>query len=186
MESRRPLQNLCSNGNAVFLAEKKQDVNNVRAIVHIRRKRLYMRMMKLATRSVLCVTIMLAAVYGLHASETKIASGHSHGVTVSIVNESGKFVTGSNDFRVVFTTAPDAMAASMKDVDVEFSPQTGKIHEKSVHAQITKGDAAYFYGKVDLGAPYYRPAFYYVFIHYTDQTGARRRCRLSLAIRLQK
>jgi len=140
--------------------------------------------MKLAVRSILCATIMLAAVHDLHASEKKVASGHSHGVTVSIVNDSGKFVTGGNDFCIMFTQTPNATAASIKDVDVEFAPQVGKIHKSSIHAQITEGDAGYFYGKVNFGTPYYRPAFYYVLIHYTDQTGTRRKCRLSLAIQL--
>jgi hypothetical protein len=83
----------------------------------------------------------------------------------------------------VFTKTPNAAPVSVKDVTVEFAQQVGRIRERSIHAQITEVNLGDFCGKVDLGTQYYRPAFYYVFIHYIDATGARRKCRLSLVIK---
>jgi hypothetical protein len=126
---------------------------------------------------------LLAAAQNLHASEKKAASVRSHELIISIVNDSGRFVAGSNTFCVVFTSAADASPVLVKDVSVEFAQQVGRILEGPTHAQITEGNAERFYGKVDLGTQYYQPAFHYVFIHYTDVDGKRRKCRLSLSVR---
>jgi len=138
---------------------------------------------KLTTCFILCGAILLAAAQNLHASEKKAASVRSHELIISIVNDSGRFVAGSNTFCVVFTSAADASPVLVKDVSVEFAQQVGRILEGPTHAQITEGNAERFYGKVDLGTQYYQPAFHYVFIHYTDVDGKRRKCRLSLSVR---
>jgi hypothetical protein len=139
--------------------------------------------MKLTMRSVLCGAIMLVAAYDLHASGKEVVSGHSHGLTVSIVNDSGKFLAGSNDFCVEFTKTPNATPASVKDVAVEFAQQVGRIRERPIHAQIAEDNPGHFCGKVDLGTQYYQSATYYVFIHYTDISGKKRKYRLFLIVR---
>jgi hypothetical protein len=139
--------------------------------------------MKWTMRSMLCGAMILIAVHDLHASGKEVASGRSHGRTVSIVNDSGEFVAGSNDFCVAFTKTPNAAPVPVNDVSVDFTQQVGRIREKPTHTKVTEGNAGLFCGKVDLGAQYYRPAFYYVFIHYIDATGTRRKCRLSLVIK---
>lgn len=142
--------------------------------------------MKLTTCSVLYGAIMLAALHDLHASEKKrasVASGRSHDLSISIMNDSEKFVAGSNSFCVVFTKAANAEPASAKDVEVEFAQQVGKIRERPTRAHITENDIGHFCGNVDLGAQYYDPAFYYVYIRYTDASGTRRKSRLSFAIK---
>jgi len=138
---------------------------------------------KWTMHSMLCGAMILIAVHDLHASGKEIASGRSHGLTASIANDSGRFVAGSNDFCAVFTKTPNAAPVSVKDVTVEFAQQVGRIRERSIHAQITEVNLGDFCGKVDLGTQYYRPAFYYVFIHYIDATGARRKCHLSFVIK---
>jgi hypothetical protein len=138
---------------------------------------------KLTTCSILCGGIILAATQNLHASEMKVASARSHELTVSIVNNSGRFVAGGNAFCVVFTSTANAEPFSVKDVAVEFAQQVGRIQERPARAQIAAGDTGRFCGKVDLGTQYYQPAFYYVFIHYTDVDGKRRKSRLSLSVR---
>ena len=125
---------------------------------------------------------MLVAAQNLHASEMKAASARNHELTISIVNDSGRFVAGSNTFCVVFTSAANTSPVSVKDVDIEFAQQVGRIQEGPTHAQIKEGNTGRFCGKVDLGTPYYQPAFYYVFIHYTDAHGKRRKFRLSLSV----
>lgn len=141
---------------------------------------------KLTTCSILCGAVMLAAVHDLNASEMKtasVASGRNHGLSISIVNDPGEFVPGSNAFCVEFTKAANSEPVLVKDAVVEFAQQVGRIQERPTRAQITGGDIGHFCGKVDLGKQYYQPAFYYVFIHYTDTSGIRRKCRLSSVIK---
>ena len=136
--------------------------------------------MKLATCSTLCGAMILATVPDLHASENTIASGRNHGLSISIVNDSGKFAPGSNDFCVQFSKAANAEPVSVKDVVVDFAQQVGRIPEKPTRAHITEGGIGHFCGKVDLGKQYYQPAFYYIFVHYADPSGTRRKYRLFL------
>jgi hypothetical protein len=138
---------------------------------------------RLTVYSILYGAMTLAATQNLHASEMKAASAHNHELTISIVNNSGRFVAGSNAFCVVFTSTANAKPVSVKDVAVEFAQQVGRIQERPMRAQIAEGDTGRFCGKVDLGTQYYHPAFYYVFIHYTDANGKRRKCRLSLFVK---
>ena len=138
--------------------------------------------LKLTTCSILCGGIILAATQNLHASEMKVTSARSHELTISIVNNSGRFVAGSNAFCAMFTSTANAEPISVKGVDIEFAQQVGRIQERPIRAQIAEGDTGRFCGKVDLGTQYYQPAFYYVFIHYTDAYGKRRKFRLSLSV----
>jgi len=138
---------------------------------------------KLTVYSILYGAMTLPAAQNLHASEMKAASARNHELTISIVNDSRRFVAGSNAFCVVFTSAANASPVLVKDVSVEFAQQVGRILERPTRAQIAEGDTGRFCGKVDLGTQYYQPAFYYVFIHYTDVDGKRRKCRLSLSVR---
>lgn len=137
-------------------------------VIHIPRKRYRLRnIMKLTTYSVLCGAMMLAALHDLHASEKKrasVASGRSHDLSIFIVNDSERFVAGSNSFCVVFTKAANAERASAKDVEVEFAQQVGKIRERLTRARITENDNGHFCGNVDLGTQYYDPAFYTVHV----------------------
>jgi hypothetical protein len=127
--------------------------------------------------------MILATVPDLHASEREIVSRLNHGLSISIVNDSGKFVAGGNDFCVEFTKAIDADPAPIKNVAVEFAQQVGKIQERPFRAQILEGSTGHFCGNFDIGTQYYQPAFYYVFIRYTDTSGTKRRCRLFLTIK---
>jgi hypothetical protein len=141
--------------------------------------------LKLAACFLLCGAIVLTSL-DLHASEKKkdsVASGRSHDLSISIVNDSEKFVAGSNAFCVEFTNIVNADPVSVKGVDVEFAQQVGKIRERPTRAQIRENSIGRFCGIVDLGKQYYQPAFYYVYIHYTDTSGKRRKCNLSFAIK---
>jgi hypothetical protein len=141
---------------------------------------------RLTVYSILYGAMTLAVAQNLHAGEMKAASARNHGLTISIVNDSGRFVAGNNAFCVVFTSTANAEPVLVKDVDVEFAQQVGRIQEKPMRAQIARGDTGRFCGKVDLGTQYYQPAFYYVFIHYTDANGKRRNCRLSLSVKARE
>ena len=137
---------------------------------------------RLTVYSILYSAMTLAAAQNLHASEMKAASARNHELTISIVNDSGRFFVGNNTFCVVFTSAANAEPVLVKDVGIEFAQQVGRIQERPMRAQIAEGDTGRFCGKVDLGTQYYHPAFYYVFIHYTDANGKRRKSRLSLSV----
>lgn len=142
--------------------------------------------MNLITRSVLCVVIVLIALHDLRASGKKkdsVASAHNHNLSISVVNEPEKFVAGNNAFCVVFTKSSSADPASVNNVEIEFAQQVGKIREKPVRAQVTESGLGHFCGNVDLGKQYYDPAFYYVYLHYTDASDRRRKCNLSFSVK---
>jgi hypothetical protein len=141
---------------------------------------------KLTTCSVMCSAFALATVDDLRASDKKeasIASWRGHDFSISIVNSSQKFVAGKNTFCVEFTKAATAEPISVKDVEVEFAQQVGKIRERPTRALITESEVGRFCGNVDLGKQYYQPAFYYVYIRYTDASGTREKRNLSFAIK---
>ena len=137
----------------------------------------------LTVYSILYGAMTLPAAQNLQGSEMKAASTRNHELTISIVNDSGRFFAGNNTFCVVITSATNAEPVSVKNVGIEFAQQVGRIQERPTRAQITEGDTGHFCGKVDLGTEYYQPAFYFVFIHYTDVDGKKRKYRLSLSVR---
>jgi hypothetical protein len=141
---------------------------------------------KLMSCSVLCAVIVLVAPDNLRASKKtrdSVTSTYNHGLSISIVNDSEKFEAGRNSFCVMFTKASSAEAAPMKDVVVDFAQQVGKIREGPIHVQIAETDIGYFCGSVDLGKQNYDHAFYYVYIHYLDTYGTRRKSLLSFSIK---
>ena len=94
---------------------------------------------RLTTYSALCGVFVFAAFDRLHASDKKnasIASGRIHDLSISIVNDSGKFVAGSNTFCAEFTKAANAEPVLVKDVEVEFAQQVGKIRERPTRALV--------------------------------------------------
>lgn len=142
--------------------------------------------MKFTIVSVICGTLMLTGSHGLRASErnrASVASGHSHGISVLIVNDSEKFVAGRNSFCVAFTKAVNGEAEPVKDVEVEFAQQVGKIRERPIHAHVAETEIGYFCGTVDFGTQYYDPAFYYAYIRYVDASGSKRKSILTFAIK---
>ncbi len=157
------------------------------AIICSRRKRCHMGIiMKLAIGSVLCGTLMLTGSHGLHASErnrASVASGRSHGLSILIVNDSEKFVAGRNSFCVTFTGAANGKAEPVKDVEVEFAQQVGKIRERPIHAHVAETDIGHFCSTVDFGTQYYDPGFYYAYIRYADTSGTKRKSILTFAIK---
>jgi hypothetical protein len=129
---------------------------------------------------------MLATVHNLYASDKKtdaIVSARNRDLSISVVNDSGEFVSGSNAFCVAFTKAANSYPVSVKDVDVEFAQQVGRIQERPTRAQITESGIGNFCGRVDFGTQYYQPASYYIFVHYTEPSGTRRKCRFFLVIK---
>ena len=101
---------------------------------------------RLTVYSILYGAMTLAATQNLHASEMKAASAHNHELTISIVNDSGRFFVGNNTFCVVFTSAANAEPVLVKDVGIEFAQQVGRIQERPTRAQITEGDTGHFCG----------------------------------------
>jgi hypothetical protein len=132
---------------------------------------------------------MLASVHNLYASDKRtdvIVSARNHDLSISVVNDSGQFVSGSNAFCVAFTRAATAYPVSVKNVDVEFAQQVGRIQERPTRAQIAENDIGSFCGRVDFGTQNDQPASYYIFVRYTEASGTRRRCRFLLVIKPEK
>lgn len=142
--------------------------------------------MKLMSCSVFCTVIVLLAPDDLRASKKtrdSVASAYNHGLSISVVNNSERFVAGRNSFCVTFTKTANAEVAPVKDVEVDFAQQVGKIRERPIHVLVAETDIGRFCGSVDLGRQYYDPAFYYAYIHYVDSSGTRRKSLLSFSIK---
>jgi len=71
----------------------------------------------------------------------------------------------------------------VRDVEVDFVQQVGKIRERPIHVQVAETGIGHFCGNVDLGSQYYDPAFYYVYMRYADTSGTRRKSLLSFSIK---
>jgi len=142
--------------------------------------------LKLMSCSFLCTLIVLVAPDDIRASKKMsyyAASTHNHGLSISVVNNSEEFVAGRNSFCVTFAKAANAEGAPVKDVEIDFAQQVGKIRESPIHVQVAETDIGHFCGSVDLGSQYYDPAFYYIYIHYVDTSGRRRKSTLTFSIR---
>ena len=71
----------------------------------------------------------------------------------------------------------------MRDVEVDFVQQVGKIRERPIHVQVAETGIGHSCGSVDLGSQYYDPVFYYVYIRYLDTSGTRRKAVLGFSIK---
>ena len=141
---------------------------------------------KLMSCSVVCTLIVLVAPDDLRASKKTTdyaASTHNHGLSISVVINSEKLVAGRNSFCVTFAKAANAEAVSVKDVEIDFAQQVGRIRERPIHVQVAENDIGHVCGSVDLGSQCYDPAFYYVNIHYVDTSGRRRKSMLTFWVR---
>jgi hypothetical protein len=59
----------------------------------------------------------------------------------------------------------------------------GRIEERPLTAHLSPNGPDRYCGHIDLGPQYYRPASYFAFVRYTEQTGKKKSTRLSLTVR---
>src|SRR5579863_592630 len=93
---------------------------------------------KLIPCSVLCTVIMRVASNKLRANKKTrdlVASAYNHGHSISVVNKSEIFVAGTSAFFVTFTKASNTEGVPVKDVEVDFAQQIGKIRERPIHVR---------------------------------------------------
>jgi hypothetical protein len=136
-----------------------------------------------------CFLIFLAAVIGVTtqgcAGQTIVASKRDHHFYVSLLSKSGKSA-GKDEYCVVFSRTTGGEPTEVRDVLVDFAQQVGRIRESPQEFPFSPDGRGRYCGSVDLGKQYYRPASYYVMVHYTDNSRKRRTCRFFLTIQQEK
>ena len=150
--------------------------------------------MKVTSKTIRPVTSRVLAIFVLGATfaiastaedvqEKTIASKRSGSLVVVMTNETGKLTPGENHFCVLFQSISPASAIDVREVTVDFRLLVGRIEEVPIVTQLSPNGVHRFCGRIDLGRQYYRPANYYVFVHYVEATGKKKSTRLSLAVR---
>jgi len=111
---------------------------------------------KIKACSVLCGVVFLVAAHDICASEVSttrgaIASDQKHELSVTLMNDSGRFVAGRNTFCVLFSRKESGKPATVTEVSVHFAQQVGKIREKPIISYIAQDQIGRYCGEVDLG-----------------------------------
>jgi len=112
-----------------------------------------------------------------------IASKRTKDVAILLMNEHGTFTGGDNRFCVEFRKAEAGAPVEVRSVSLEFSQLVGRIQERPVVAQLTEKSVGKYVGRVNLGRQYYKPAAYYVVIHYLDLAGEKGKVRVLLSVK---
>lgn len=131
----------------------------------------------------LASTPLLAGPLSVGPSEKVIATRKTKHVVTTLVNKTGTFKGGVNDFCVLFADPETKSALDFQNVRTDFRLLVGRIEEVPITAGLSKEDAGRYCGRVDLGRQYYSPSSYYVFVRYSTATGKRQSVRLFMAVR---
>ena len=150
--------------------------------------------MKVIPKTIWTANTVLFAIFFLGATlaatssaegiqEKTIASKRSGNLVVVMTNETGKLTPGENHFCVQFQSISPSTAINIQEASADFRLLVGRIEEAPITAHLSSNGAQNFCGGIDLGRQYYRPANYYVLVHYVEATGKKRSTRLSLAVK---
>jgi hypothetical protein len=132
--------------------------------------------------TVLCVAAVFVVATQVCAAQTTIASKRNHDFYISLMSKSGEFAKKDEDC-ALFSRTKGGNPTQVENVFVDFAQQVGKIRENPKEFHFSLDSLGRYCGRVDLGKQYYRPAFYYVTVHYTDSLGKRRTCRFFLTMK---
>ncbi len=125
---------------------------------------------------VLCVELLLCVAGQFCAGQTTIASKRSHDFYISLMNKSGK-LTQQGEYCVLFSRRRGGEPIQLQGVFIEIAQQVGKITGRPKKYSLSPDNLGRYCGAINLGKQYYRPAFYYVAVYYTDRSGKRKKCR---------
>jgi hypothetical protein len=112
-----------------------------------------------------------------------LSSKRAKDVVAVLVNEQGKFTAGDNSFCIEFKRSEDGAPVEVRSVSIEFSQLVGRIQERPFVAQVTQESVGKYFGRVNLGRQYYKPASYYTIVHYLDLAGNKRKVRFLLSVK---
>ena len=130
----------------------------------------------------LCATLARASI-GTDGQERTIRSTRAGDLLVTLTNESGKFTADVNRFCVLFQSKNASTAIDIHEVSVDFRLLVGRIQERPLTVHLSPNGFDRFCGDINLGRQYYRPANYYVLVHYSQATGKKRTARMSVIVR---
>lgn len=117
------------------------------------------------------------------ADEKVIVSKHKDDLSITLTSDAGKFTGGSNSFCAVFKRRSNEELVPVTNLAVEFAKEVGKIREQSIQANMHEEAFGRYCGQVDLGKQHYNPAFYYIFVHYAEASGAKKKCRFFVTVK---
>ena len=101
---------------------------------------------------------------------------------ISLMSKSGKLAE-KGEYCVLFSRTNGGKPTQVQSVFVEVAQQVGKITERPERSSLSLDNLGRYCGEINLGKQYYRPAFYYVEVYYTDRLGKRRKCRFFLTLK---
>ena len=133
--------------------------------------------------------LLLAGVfvsYGRTAASTPeltVASTRTKDRVILITNKTGRMTGGRNGFCAVFRARDTDDLLAVQNVSIDFVPIVGKYNWKPIRSHLEAQQPGRYCGEVDLGKQYYVPGNYYVFVHYNDELGKRRKSRLFISLK---
>lgn len=98
------------------------------------------------------------------------------------MNKSGK-LTQKGEYCAVFSRTKGGEPIQLQGVFIEFAQQVGKITGRPKKYSLAPDKLGRYCGVINLGKQYYRPAFYYAEVYYSDQLGRRKKCRFLLSLK---
>jgi hypothetical protein len=134
-------------------------------------------------RVILCAMLAFALATRACAGQKIIESKRDHDLTITLLNPSGRLMPERSEYCLRFSSIRDAKPIYVDDVSMELAQQVGRVRERVGKASLAPGSLGQYCAQVDLGRRYYRVAYYYANVHYTDSFKKKRHCRLFLAMR---
>lgn len=120
---------------------------------------------------------------GSPADEKVIISKNKDDLSITLTSDAGKFTGGNNSFCAVFRRRSNEELVPVSSLAVEFAQEVGKIREQSIQANMHEEASGRYCGQVNLGKQYYDPAFYYIFVHYAEGSGTKKKCRFFVTVK---
>ena len=131
--------------------------------------------------SVLLVAIVVGVTLQVCAAQV-LATKRNHDLTISLTSKAGAF-DRKDEYCVLFGKTNGGEPPQVEDVFIDFSQQVGRLRERPQRLPLAANGSGRNCGTVDLGIQYYRPAFYYLTVHYTDASRRRKACRFFLTLK---
>jgi hypothetical protein len=132
----------------------------------------------------LCLIFCATAIFCVAlrcAGQKVVAAKRSHGLYVSLETRSGN-IAEKDEYCVLFSKTDSGAPTQIESAALEIAQQVGKVRESARKIPLSRDSRGRYCQEVDLGKPYYHPAFYYFEIHYSDSSKKKRKCQFLLTL----
>jgi hypothetical protein len=126
--------------------------------------------------------LLVARVAVPSSTQLTVASKRTRNLVITIMSADGRLTGGENSFCVEFRNRATQEPIAVLNVAVDFTLLVGRIQEQPIRVPLVEDQNSQYCGRVNLGKQYYDPASYYIFVHYADSTGKKRKQRLFVSI----